>query len=65
MRGYCESRGHLTRLCFCKDTEAFVTEEEVHPFLLRLAETHALNGTPFPVSLPPKAKPCPEKGNRK
>lgn len=65
MRGYSESRGRLTRLGFCKEDGTFFTEEETHPFLLRLAEAHTLSGTPFPVPLPMKPDDCPEKGKRR
>jgi len=42
MRGRIEHHGRVTRIVYCKETRSFITEDEVHPFLLRLDEHLAI-----------------------
>jgi hypothetical protein len=65
MRGRSEHHGRVTRTVYHKETGTFVSEEEPHPFLLRLAETQAINGANVPVPLPTKPESLPEKGKHK
>ena len=62
MRGRTEHQGRIMRTVYCRETGTFTHEEETHPFLLRLAESHLINGTAIPVQLPIKPNDCPDKG---
>lgn len=66
MRGRTEERGRVTRIDYCKESGTFTTEEEPHPFLLRLAEAQQpINGVVMPIPLTSIPPDCLEKGKRK